>query len=244
MLTVIIAHSDRRSQYGYAAVVVNEGAARMLLRKADVVDGALTLLDAEGLDALTTRKLGVVLGVQSGALYRHYPTKQALLDAMAERILEGVSLDLPDGPWDEQATVLLHRVRVALLAHRDGARVVAGTYVTEPNTVLVGNTAIDLLKRAGLPPEQAGWAAVAVNHYVLGHTIEEQARAELVDRGAWPPKMDAASELSDEIAASTFNADPAERFAYGLRLLLNGIRHELQALRAATPRTSRRTSRA
>jgi len=205
----------------------------MLLRKADVVDGALALLDAEGLDSLTTRKLGAALGVRAGALYRHYPSKQALLDAMADRILEAVSGDLPGGSWKEQGTALASRMRQALLSHRDGARVVAGSYVTGPSTVLFGNTAVRLLQDAGLPPEKAGWAAVAVSHYVLGHTIEEQARAELIEAGVWAQKMTAFGAMTDQVAATTFDADPAERFAYGLRLLLDGIGCELRASRRA-----------
>jgi TetR/AcrR family tetracycline transcriptional repressor len=203
----------------------------MLLRKANVLDGALALLETEGLDGFTTRKLGTALGVRASALYRHYPDKRALLDAMADRILEEVSVDLPAGSWDQRGTVLANRLRQALLSHRDGARVVAGAYSTEPNTVQFGNTAVEILRSAGLPPEQAGWATTAVSHYVLGHTIEEQSRADLAAQGAWSGKMDAFNDLEDQVAATAFDADPAERFAYGLRLIINGIRHELAQIR-------------
>ena len=54
-----------------------------LLHRADVVDGAVELLDAEGLDGLTTRKLGASLNVDGSALYRHFPNKEALLEAIA-----------------------------------------------------------------------------------------------------------------------------------------------------------------
>lgn len=199
----------------------------MLLRKTNVVDGAMTVLDTEGLDGFSTRKLGAVLGVRAGALYRHFPNKQALIDAMAARIIEQVSVDLPPGAWDQQGTELAVRLRQALLAHRDGARVVAGAYVTDLHTIRFGNTAAQILQAAGLPPEQAGWATAAVSQYVIGHTIEEQARAELTKHGDWSTKMSTFTELADQVAMTTFDADPARRFAYGLRLLLNGIRHEL-----------------
>jgi type II secretory pathway predicted ATPase ExeA len=60
----------------------------MRLRREHVVDEAIVLLDADGLDALTLRKLATRLGVQAGALYWHFASKQALLDAMA-RITPG-----------------------------------------------------------------------------------------------------------------------------------------------------------
>lgn len=44
--------------------------------------------------------------------------------------------------------------------------------------------------------------------------------------------MDAFNDLEDQVAATAFDADPAERFAYGLRLIINGIRHELAQIRA------------
>ncbi|WP_019548908.1 TetR/AcrR family transcriptional regulator C-terminal domain-containing protein [Streptomyces sulphureus] len=199
----------------------------MLLRKANVVDGALALLDDTGLDGLTMRKLGEALGVRAGALYRHFPSKQALLDAMAERIMASVEVTLEPGHWSEQGVALAGRLRHALLRHRDGARVVAGAYTAEAHTVLFGNTSAALLRQAGLPPRQAAWAVAAVSQYVIGHTIEEQARADLVEGGLWSKKMDAFTELSDDVALSAFDADPEERFVYGLQLFLNGIRHEL-----------------
>src|SRR3954471_22746225 len=103
----------------------------MQLHRGDVVRGALTLLDSDGLDALTMRKLAAHLGVQAGALYWHFPNKQALLDAAAEGIVAKADFTLPPAPWDVQARTLAHQIRAALLAYRDGARLVAGTWVAE-----------------------------------------------------------------------------------------------------------------
>ncbi len=204
----------------------------MLLRRADVVDGAVKLLDAEGLDGLTTRKLGAALNVQGPALYRHFPSKEALLDAIADRLVEGLGDPLPDGTWDEQLTVIAERMREALLAHRDGARVVAGTFVTGGNTLLGARVIFGILEKAGFPAQRAGWIVFALGYYVLGHTIEEQAQADLVANGTWPARLAAISDRSDTgymrtAAAATFTADPAERFAYGLRAFLDGLGREL-----------------
>ncbi|MFI6540026.1 TetR family transcriptional regulator [Nonomuraea sp. NPDC050547] len=112
----------------------------MQLKRADVVTGALALLDTDGLDGLTMRELGARLGVQAGGIYWHFKNKEALLGAMADRII-GTATETPHtpGPWDAQLAEIAHRLRRAMLAHRDGARVVAGTYVTEPNTVRGGH---------------------------------------------------------------------------------------------------------
>lgn len=198
----------------------------MRLQRARVVDVAVALLDADGLDALTMRRLASELGVQPGALYWHFASKQALLDVMADRFLEGLVDDLPAGAWDERLSELAWRLRGALLTHRDGARVMAGTFVAEPNTLRAGNTAIEILEGAGLSPERAGWATVAAMYYVLGHTIEEQAQIELAAQGAWEPKP-VVDGVENKIAVTAFAADPAKRFDYGLQLFLDGIREQV-----------------
>ncbi|WP_043625664.1 TetR/AcrR family transcriptional regulator [Nonomuraea candida] len=202
----------------------------MQLKRADVVTGALDLLDTDGLDGLTMRKLGARLGVQAGGIYWHFKNKEALLDAMADRIVGGLTqTPLAPGPWDAQLTELAHRLRRALLAHRDGARVVAGTHVPEPNTVRGGEHAVRILADAGFPIDRVGWVVFAVLYYVLGHTIEEQAQRAA---GDWERRV---ATLADEdltrAVSSTIGADPEERFAYGLELFLDGVRLRLAEAR-------------
>jgi len=203
----------------------------MLLRRADVVAGALEVLDAEGLDGLTMRRLGAALNVQAGALYRHFANKEALIDAMAEQLLEGVGAPVPEGPWPEQVRELAGRLRTALLSRRDGARVVAGTYVPAANTHRAGRVAVELLCSAGMPPEQAGWITFAVFYYVLGHTIEEQALLQLPEGDDWKSRL-AAAEADQSIfytraLKSVVETDPAERFRYGLDVFIDGLARRL-----------------
>jgi TetR/AcrR family tetracycline transcriptional repressor len=207
----------------------------MVLRRADVVEGALELLDVEGLDGLTMRKLSAALNVQGGALYRHFPSKEALLDAMAERLLAGVGAPLPPGlPWLERCRELAGRLHTALLARRDGARVVAGTYVPSPNTNAAGEQAIETLCAAGLPPEPAGWITFAIFYYVLGHTIEEQGQARLAPGDDWTARLAQADPAPAEPVASAMRAlvtaDPGERFQFGLNVFLKGVAQELEEL--------------
>lgn len=205
-----------------------------MLRKTDVVNGALKFLDAEGLDSLTMRKLSASLNVQGGALYRHFPHKAALLDAMADRLLEGVGDPLPSVPWHEQIYILGDRFRTALLTHRDGARLVggldrtlAGPRPAGANTTTASSLVVAVLCGAGLSPTQAGWLAFALFYYVLGHTIEEQAQVNPpVGDNQRSPETPLAADPSSQYAAalaSLRRSDPAERFAYGLNTFIEGI---------------------
>jgi AcrR family transcriptional regulator len=93
------------------------------LNREQVLTAALDLLDEVGLDQLTMRRLTTALGVQNGATYWHFRSKQALLEAMADELLAGV-VEGVTGPWDVRVIDLARRLRRALLSrrHRDLSR--------------------------------------------------------------------------------------------------------------------------
>src|SRR3712207_3087264 len=84
---------------------------RTTLTPRAVVEGALALAEAEGLGAVTIRRLAKELGVTPMALYWHFRSKDELLDGMAARIFEEVGLAVVDASaaWQEQLRVLLGR---------------------------------------------------------------------------------------------------------------------------------------
>src|SRR5262245_15176942 len=72
-------------------------------RRDEVLKAAIDLLDEVGLDGITMRLLAGRLGVRASALYRHYPSKQALLDTMvAHLVTPPAGTKPPTGTWDEQ----------------------------------------------------------------------------------------------------------------------------------------------
>jgi AcrR family transcriptional regulator len=96
------------------------------------------LIDADGLDGVTLRKLAQRLGVQAPTLYWHLPNKAALVTVLAEEILEQefpAAALVPPGPdqgWQDWLSVLAQRLRRALLAHPDGAQVVSASPPIRP----------------------------------------------------------------------------------------------------------------
>ncbi|MCR6487436.1 TetR/AcrR family transcriptional regulator C-terminal domain-containing protein [Amycolatopsis sp. OK19-0408] len=146
-------------------------------RRTEVLHAAIELLDEVGLDALTMRLLASRLGVRASALYRHYPSKQALLDAMVAHLV-GTG-ELPEAEWDELLRGAASGLRSVMLAHRDGARLIAGFHDPGPDAVAAFERLITALTEAGVPA-----AAVAVDTvmaYANGFTVEEQAR-----KTRWP----------------------------------------------------------
>ena len=202
----------------------------MQLRRGDVLDGAMAILDEYGLGDLTMRKLAGSLGVQPGALYWHFPNKQTLLGAMADHILEGVDAPPSTESWDEALAELAHRFRAALLAHRDGAELVASSYASRLTTSRARDSFVAVTQRAGLSRAHAELAGYALLHYVLGHTVDEQSRLQLAEFGALtrsPVSPDVTTETPATSDDDLLDGDPAVRFDFGLDLLVDGIRRRL-----------------
>lgn len=202
----------------------------MQLRRGDVLDGAMTILDEYGLGDLTMRKLAASLGVQPGALYWHFPNKQTLLGAMADRILDGVDSPPTAESWDAALAELAHRFRAALLAHRDGAELVASSYASRLTTSRARDSFVAAAQRGGLSRAHAELAGFALLHYVLGHTVDEQSRIQLAEFGALtrsPVSPDVTTESPGTSDDDLLDGDPAVRFDFGLDLFVDGIRRRL-----------------
>ncbi|VVJ22247.1 Transcriptional regulator [Amycolatopsis camponoti] len=172
-------------------------------RRTEVLRAAIELLDEAGLDALTMRLLASRLGVRASALYRHYPSKQALLDAMVASLVGPASVP-EEGTWEESLRGAASGMREVMLAHRDGARLISGFHHPGDEAVAVFTRLVEALAGAGVPAEGAAVAVDTVLAYANGYTIEEQAR-----KTEWP------------------RAERDRAFDAGLELIIGGIRTSL-----------------
>jgi AcrR family transcriptional regulator len=189
------------------------------LHRADVVDGAIAILDQYGLADLTMRRLAGSLQVQPGALYWHFPNKQALLGAVADRILGPMDDPIEATEWSGQITELAHRLRDCLLAYRDGAELVSATYASRLTTNKGRERLVSAAIRAGMLRHEAELAAYTLLYYVLGQTVDEQSRMQ----------MDSIGALTDDASPLHEAPDATARFDFGLQLFVGGVRHLLGA---------------
>jgi TetR/AcrR family tetracycline transcriptional repressor len=185
---------------------------------------ALELLDEKGLDAVSTRAVADRLGVRMNTVLWHVKTKARLLELMADAIVGEIALDGLPAPWDERVAELARRYRRALLAHRDGAAVVVGTYPAETHTLAFGDALVGALLRGGVGPREAAWSAWTIVYLALGLTQEEQAAsrapgdrlAQAVSATSYPALHQSLAHL-DAVAFD-------ERFDFGLSLILTSLR--------------------
>ncbi|KQM83795.1 TetR/AcrR family transcriptional regulator C-terminal domain-containing protein [Agromyces sp. Leaf222] len=149
----------------------------MALDRHQIVTEAVALLDADGLDGVTLRKLAARLGVQQPTLYWHIPSKAALITAIADAILEQQFPEMvppePGEPWEAWLLGLAERLRRALLAHPDGARIIS-TSQTSLRMAAISELAISTLVRCEVPLRQARLIVLTVEHFTVGHVLEEQ----------------------------------------------------------------------
>ena len=187
----------------------------MQLHKRDVVAAAAAILDNYGIADLTMRRLARELDITPGALYWHFASKQQLLGAVADELLAPVGAGAGhDAAWHERVTAVCTRMRDALRSHTDGAELVSASFAAGQShgvmDIMAALTAA--AAEAGLDPERAEIAARTVIYYVLGFTADEQSRMQ------W-----GAGESGSEVFIGTAFGDPDRRFAFGLRLLVDGL---------------------
>lgn len=148
----------------------------MALTRTLIVSEALDLLDDRGLNGVTLRVLAKRLGVRAPTLYWHVRDKAELIDALGEAILAESLTDLPDPAdmaWNDWLVEAGSRFRLALLSHRDGARVVAGSQ-SSPTLAAFSERAMALLVEHGVSLRNARLLVLLVERFTLGLVLEEQ----------------------------------------------------------------------
>ena len=203
----------------------------MKLTSEAIARAALRALNDVGLDGLTMRVLAEELGVRAPTLYWHFKNKRELLDAMADLLAaetaEGLEAPRRDETWQDWIVALAVRNRRTLLRYRDGARVAAGAYSSNPAVTRTIELILRTLQDAGFDLAAAARSFPVILHYTIGFTIEEQARSGAAyeeNPYAEGLRLDADRyPLTASVADSLYDADTDTNFEYGLRLILAGM---------------------
>ncbi|GAB2846496.1 TetR family transcriptional regulator ActII [Actinocorallia aurea] len=212
-----------------------------------IVDVGIRILGGEGLDAVSMRKVAQELGTGPASLYAHVSGKEELLELMLDRVVGLVRLPAEPEPerWKEQVAEVVRDCMRVYAEHRDIALVSLGNIPGGPNQLRVAEFLLDLLVRAGVPPQIAAWSvdrlalmldADAVESAVFARRQESGVGTEEYLTGVkdYLSRLPAAAfprltSLREEIAAGT----GAERLEFGLDLLLRGIESHIERPRGA-----------
>ncbi|WP_227998886.1 TetR/AcrR family transcriptional regulator [Nocardia australiensis] len=187
-------------------------------------------VSANGLDALTMRRLAAAAGVTPGALYKHLRDKKDLQRAMADAIFATIDLadiDLAD-PTVDQVITCCQRMRDAMLRFRDGGRIIAGSYSPFAATLKLSGTLRTLLRAVLLPSFDPGVTAFVLRSYATGFVIDEQAYLALESADEWEPLVRAISASGATRVAGTadvaaiMTGDRDQQFTAGIMTILAG----------------------
>ena len=212
------------------------------LTRERIVAAALRLMDEEGLEAVTMRRIGRELGVEAMSLYNHVSDKEDILSGIVEAVM--AEFDFPDdetGDWAERGRVAARAWRRLLLAHPNVITLMSEQ--REPMTSLRAlrptEHAIGILRDSGLPDEDAVAAFRAFGGYIQGFVLAEVANmfgGEDVD--VRPEDVAAALPVDElpNLAASfphLFRCDFDAAFEYGLDLMIRGVEAKVASLTTA-----------
>lgn len=140
----------------------------MALTAEAIFRAALALVDAEGIDALTMRRLAADMGVAPMSLYGHVPTKEHLLLGLVNLVTGEIGLPEPGlPPWEAFRTVVREFRRVAL-RHPNVVPLSVRQPPTGSHGLLTLEASLDALRRAGLPPALTARAYRMSSSFAIG----------------------------------------------------------------------------
>jgi TetR/AcrR family tetracycline transcriptional repressor len=211
--------------------------ARVPLSRDRIVDAAFVVLDREGFERLSMRRVAAELGVAVSALYAHVRDKDELLELMHNRTFADIEVPEADPErWAEQIKQYARNVRAKLRAHRDLARVSMRQMPFTREMLPRVEQVFALFHAAGLPDDLVQTAADMISTYVDGFAYEESLWEERNPNSEeyWGQVM---GQLGDYFASlppdrfptlvalskAMFTSDNDERFERGLDIILRGL---------------------
>lgn len=208
---------------------------RPALTRERILASALELIDRDGLESLSMRRLGAELGVEAMSLYNHIPSKEALLDGVLELILGEVELPGANpSDWGAALAGAFGSFRKVLLEHPNALSLVTNKPEVTPAIFKPIEMSLSILRGAGFGPEMALQAHWAIVGFTLGHVgfqvgspyhDEEHMQEEIEMRRAALPAEEFPTLF--EVMPYAMNCDFDAAYEFGLASLIEGLRAEL-----------------
>ena len=199
------------------------------LSRERILEAALKIVDREGLEGLSMRRLGSELGVEAMALYYYFRNKSALLDGLCEKLLADLHLETdPDRDWSGRLRRALTSFRDALRRHPNLVPLMTSRPVLTPAALRATELQYAALRSAGLGPKAVVDAHRTLGSYVFGYLlVETQFARSGLNETSFNPDL---SFLTAQDFPATFELMPYQaasdwdqQFQIGLDLILAGI---------------------
>ena len=206
------------------------------ITRAVVVDAALRIVDRDGLDGVSMRRVAAAIGATPMALYRHVPSKAALLDALVAAVLAQLEFPAGDLPLAERLRATVRSLRRLLTAHPWLVTLILRGPVLGEGVYRASETALRELRETGLPAETVAAVFRLLHSYTIGYVGMEIARRS-VDPARYE-EFEARRYPTRAAVAAHLGKFGEAQFEAGLDVIVSGI-EALVATRSAGPRRRR-----
>ncbi|QFU88003.1 TetR/AcrR family transcriptional regulator [Amycolatopsis sp. YIM 10] len=209
--------------------------------RAQIADTAVRLADADGIEALSMRKVAAELGTGAMTIYRYVPNKEELLELMIDQCFAGAELPPRTGSWRADISELMRGHRATLLRHPWLSRMTVSRSSAGPNMLRRMEFGMSILDGLGLGTGQVLETFLVLAAWVSGSTDAELAEREArrrsgVDRDAAHAAI--APYVEQVVGSGAYPyfertvrearfRNPEERFESALKLILDGIEANL-----------------
>jgi TetR/AcrR family tetracycline transcriptional repressor len=195
-----------------------------------VVAAARRIVDEDGLQALTLRRLAAAMGVTPNTLYSHVASKAALLDLLMDDLAGEVQSPDPDAvEWRDGLRALFASTRETVAAAPALAPLFLSRASRGPNALRLGEVTLELLARGGIEGRAAVNALRVLLVYTFGYAAFAAARADDPDSATRARQAERAFAADDSLARMTAVAAELARapgdagFDEGLEALIRGL---------------------
>lgn len=213
------------------------------LTREQIVEAATRLADAEGLDALSMRRLGKELGSGATSLYWHIRNKDQLQDLMLDALIGEVSAEVaPWEGWRNGLTEMARALRRVLIRHRNIAPLLGERPTLGPHALDAADKVMGILRDAGFDVRATSLASGALINYASGFALFESRSPGGAADSPERKEMDAAimayfralpaERYPNLLAVASQDITEDEQFEYGLERILDGFEADL--VRAAS----------
>jgi AcrR family transcriptional regulator len=214
-------------------------AARRSLTRERILQTGLQLIDEQGLEAFTMRKLAQELGVDPMSIYRHFENKDALLDGVADLLWGEVQLPGSETGWEALLCLIATSLRALAHAHPHAYRLLFYNQSLSLAMLRLFDVILEQLQQAGFAPKRASEVVCTVSSYAIGYAMVELSALSPV-----PSERVAEERISDigrltqimrrlpretparlvEVACALTDCDMDAQFLFGLDLMLTSLK--------------------
>jgi AcrR family transcriptional regulator len=208
------------------------GTPRPQLSREVVVEAALQVLDAEGGEALTMRRVADQIGVSASSLYGYVSNKEELVQLVLDRIFQEIEVPPTGGNWQETLKELARAMLAMYRRHRGVAVLTLGRVAVTPSMLAISERLLAELRAAGMPDQVSAFVGDLGGLYV-GAIAYEQDVTPVAGPGAadfiaqfteWMRSLPADQFPNTIAMADTLTRGSADdRFEWGMDVLVRGL---------------------